>query len=149
MSNISLLGPLKTCKVNTDWSPRIQSDRFENTNSLLCPTWTRKDLVGRNVHTDTFRTEIEGCNIPTDRIDVENDLRPKYAETSTLDTLGFTDEFQYTNGGVNIPADGYCSAYPYEYLMAYRAQQRRFLQSVHLGSLAQRQRVDSGEIIDI
>ena len=32
MSLISLEGSVRTCKVNTAWANRIQSDRFENPN---------------------------------------------------------------------------------------------------------------------
>ena len=89
MSNISLEAAVRTCKVNTGWANRIQSDRFENTNLLSCPVWTHRDLTGRVVCEDSFYTKREGCNSPLDRITVENDQRPRYMEYITLDPAGF------------------------------------------------------------
>ena len=89
MANISLEASIRTCKVNTGWASRIQSDRFENTNLLMCPVWNERDLIGRKVCEDSFYTKREGCNSPLDRINVENDQRPQYAEYITLDTAGF------------------------------------------------------------
>lgn len=89
MSNLSLEAAVRTCKVNTGWAPRIQSDRFENTNLLMCPVWNERDLTGRQVCADSFYTKREGCNSPLDRINVENDQRPQYAEYITLDTSGY------------------------------------------------------------
>lgn len=89
MANISLEASVRTCKVNTGWASRIQSDRFENSNLLMCPVWNERDLTGRKVCEDSFYTKREGCNSPLDRINVENDQRPQYAEYITLDTAGF------------------------------------------------------------
>ncbi len=89
MSNLSLEAAVRTCKVNTGWAPRIQSDRFENSNLLMCPVWNERDLTGRSVCADSFYTKREGCNTPLDRINVENDQRPQYAEYITLDTSGY------------------------------------------------------------
>ena len=89
MSNLSLEASVRTCKVNTGWANRIQSDRFTNTNLLMCPVWNQRDLTGRKVCEDSFWTKREGCNSPLDRINVENDQRPQYAEYITLDTSGY------------------------------------------------------------
>lgn len=89
MANISLEASVRTCKVNTGWASRIQSDRFENSNLLMCPVWNERDLTGRKVCEDSFYTKREGCNSPLDRINVENDQRPQYAEYITLDTAGY------------------------------------------------------------
>jgi len=89
MSNISLEASVRTCKVNTGWSNRIQSDRFQNTNLMMCPVWNERDLTGRKVCEDSFYTKREGCNSALDRINVENDQRPQYAEYITLDTSGY------------------------------------------------------------
>ena len=89
MSNISLEAAVRTCKVNTGWAPRIQSDRFENSNLLMCPVWNERDLTGRKICENSFWTKREGCNSPLDRINVENDQRPQYAEYITLDTSGY------------------------------------------------------------
>jgi hypothetical protein len=89
MSNISLEASVRTCKVNTGWANRIQSDRFTNSNLLMCPVWNQRDLTGRSVCEDSFYTKREGCNSAMDRINVENDQRPQYAEYITLDTSGY------------------------------------------------------------
>lgn len=89
MSTISLEAAVRTCKVNTGWANRIQSDRFENSNLMMCPVWNERDLTGRKVCSDSFYTKREGCNSALDRINVENDQRPQYAEYITLDTAGY------------------------------------------------------------
>jgi hypothetical protein len=89
MSNISLEAAVRTCKVSSGWANRIQSDRFENSNLMMCPVWNQRDLTGRRVCEDSFYTKREGCNSPLDRINVENDQRPQYAEYITLDTAGY------------------------------------------------------------
>ena len=100
MSNISLEAAVRTCKVNTGWAPRIQSDRFENSNLMMCPVWTQRDLTGRKVSEDSFYTKREGCNSPLDRIDVENDQRPQYMEYITLDSAGFRGDMYDEKPGV-------------------------------------------------
>jgi len=89
MSNISLEASLRTCKVNTGWASRIQSDRFENSNLMMCPVWNHRDLSGRVVCENSFYTKREGCNSALDRINVENMQRPQYMEYTTLDASGF------------------------------------------------------------
>ena len=89
MSTISLEAAVRTCKVNTGWANRIQSDRFENSNLMMCPVWNERDLIGRRVCADSFYTKREGCNSALDRINVENDQRPQYAEYITLDPAGY------------------------------------------------------------
>lgn len=89
MSQISLTGSLRTCKVDQGWAPRIQSDRFENPELLVCPVWSGYDNTNRPVCVDSFYTKSPGCNSPLDRIDVENYLRPQYMEYINLDAEGF------------------------------------------------------------
>lgn len=105
MSNISLEAAVRTCKVNTGWAPRIQSDRFENSNLMMCPVWTQRDLTGRKVSEDSFWTKREGCNSPLDRIDVENDQRPQYMEYITLDSAGFRGDMYDQTPGVELPSN--------------------------------------------
>ncbi len=92
MANISLNKATRTCKVNTGWAPRIFSDRFENSDLMMCPTWNSRDLAGREVCADSFYTKREGCNTSLDRIDVENNLRPQYMEYITLDSCGISGD---------------------------------------------------------
>lgn len=88
MANISLEGSIRTCKVDTAWANKLQSDRFLNPSLMMCPTWNNVDAAGRVVNPDTFYTKRGGCNSANDRIDVENSLRPQYIEYVTLDAQG-------------------------------------------------------------
>ena len=88
MATISLEGALRTCKVDTAWASRIQSDRFENPSLMICPVWNGFDNAGRPVCADSFVTKVEGCNSSLDRVEVENSLRPQYMEYINLDAEG-------------------------------------------------------------
>jgi len=92
MSQISLTGSLRTCKVDQGWAPRIQSDRFENAELLVCPVWTGFDNTNRAVCIDSFYTKSPGCNSALDRVQVENYLRPQYMEYINLDAEGFKND---------------------------------------------------------
>lgn len=89
MSTLSLNGSLRTCKVDQGWANRIQSDRFENPDLMVCPVWSGFDLTNRPVCLDSFYTKSPGCNSPLDRVEVENYLRPQYMEYINLDAEGF------------------------------------------------------------
>ena len=115
-TNISLNKSVRTCKVNVGWAPRIQSDRFENSDAMMCPVWNGRDLAGRAVCADSFYTKREGCNSSSDRITVENSLRPQYMEYVTLDAagidgdmyegsenVGVTESFRAPRGGARAP----------------------------------------------
>lgn len=86
--SIGLEGALRTCKVDTGWASRIQSDRFENPHLMVCPVWNGRDLSGRPVCADSFYTKRAGCNSALDRVDVENSQRPQYMEYINLDAAG-------------------------------------------------------------
>lgn len=88
MANISLEGSLRTCKVDTGWANKIESDRFLNPQLMLCPVWQGYDSAGRQVPWDSFYTKTPGCNSAAERINVENELRPQYIEYVTLDATG-------------------------------------------------------------
>lgn len=94
---ISLQGSLKTCKVDAGWANKIQSDRFQNPDLMVCPVWSGRDLTGRPVCVDSFYTKTEGCNTPLDRVDVENALRPQYMEYVNLDAYGFRSDMYDDN----------------------------------------------------
>lgn len=89
MSFISLLASTRTCKIDQAWASRIQSDRFENPDAMVCPVWTGFDNANRAVCVDSYVTKTAGCNSALDRVDVENALRPKYMEYINLDAEGF------------------------------------------------------------
>lgn len=98
MSLISLNGSLRTCKVDQGWASRIQSDRFENPDLMVCPVWSGYDLTNRAVCVDSFYTKSPGCNSPLDRVNVENYLRPQYMEYINLDAEGFRQNQSIKNG---------------------------------------------------
>ena len=80
MSSISLEGSIRTCKVDTGYANKVESDRFLNPENMVCPIWNGVDLTGRRVCPDSFYTKSAGCNSAEDRVVVENNLRPQYAE---------------------------------------------------------------------
>lgn len=82
--SISLSKSVASCKVNTAWSNRIQSDRFLNPQQAVCIPFSGKDLTGRSVAPDSFYTKSAGCNSAQDRVVVENMLRPQYSDYITL-----------------------------------------------------------------
>lgn len=89
MSMPSLESSIRTCKVDTAWDARAQSDRFLNPAQMSCPTWSGFDLVGRKVCPDSFYTKSAGCNSAEDRVVVENNVsRPQYMEYITLNAGG-------------------------------------------------------------
>lgn len=94
----SLESSIRTCQVDTAWAARAQSDRFLNTDALMCPTWTGRDLAGRPVCPDSFWTKSPGCNSSLDRVSVENHLRPSYYEYVTLNPQGVSGTM-YGSGG--------------------------------------------------
>lgn len=91
-SALSLNASLKTCKVEQGYANRIQSDRFENPELMVCPVWSGFDNANRAVCMDSFYTKSPGCNSPLDRVDVENYLRPNYMEYINLDAMGFRQD---------------------------------------------------------
>jgi len=97
MSLVSLEGSVRTCKVNTAWANRIQSDRFENPRLMVCPTWSGVDNAGRPVSADSYMTKTAGCNSALDRVDVENYQRPQYMEYMGLDAAGINGEMYNPN----------------------------------------------------
>ena len=89
MSSISLEAAIRTCKVDTAWANRVESDRFFNPNNMVCPVWNGFDTAGRRVCPDSFVTKTAGCNSAEDRVLVENDQRPQYMEYINLSANGF------------------------------------------------------------
>ena len=84
---LNLESALRTCKVDTAYQQRIQSDRFLNPKNLVCPVWNGLDTAGRVACADSFYTKREGCNSAQDRVGVENILRPQYMQYIS-DSLG-------------------------------------------------------------
>lgn len=100
--SLSLQGSVRTCKVDQGWANKVQSDRFENPNLLVCPIWDGMDQYGRYVNPDSFYTKAAGCSSAEDRVYVENDQRPKYFEYVTLDAAGINDEIKNSDGNLHV-----------------------------------------------
>lgn len=101
MANISLEGSIRTCKVDTAWANKLESDRFLNPNLMLCPPWNQVDTAGRPAHQYSFNTKTPGCNSATDRVNIENNLRPQYIEYVNLDAAGIRGGQQCGNNQIN------------------------------------------------
>lgn len=101
MSNISLEGSIRTCKVDTAWANKLESDRFLNPNLMLCPPWNGVDTAGRVSCADSYYTKTPGCNSAGDRVNVENSLRPQYIEYVNLDAAGIRGGLDCNNNAVN------------------------------------------------
>jgi hypothetical protein len=97
MANISLLGSIQTCKVDTGWANKIQSARFQDPALMICPPPTGYNHKGQKVCKFSFNDNIEGCKDPSERVVIENDLRPKYMEYITLNAQGFDSNTMYAN----------------------------------------------------
>jgi hypothetical protein len=85
---ISLEKSIRTDKVNVDRAAQLQSDRFLNQSKALCYSWTGLDTTGREVCQNSFAQKSAGCNLSDDRVDVENDLRPRYYNYANLSAYG-------------------------------------------------------------
>ena len=99
--SISLESAIRTCKVNTGYADRNESDRFLNSNLAVCPIWNGVDSTGRQVCPDSFYTKRAGCNSALDRVEVENYQRPQYSEYVSLTAQGIKkDLYQNTKNTI-------------------------------------------------
>jgi hypothetical protein len=142
MATISLEAAIRTCKVDTAYSNKVQSDRFLNPSLMVCPIWNGVDTTGRQVCPDSYYTKNAGCNSAEDRVMVENAVsRPQYMEYINLSANGIdgniygntmpwnqvgetSDELYEINNvtgnfGLQFGANTYpgCNYYPYEQAM--------------------------------
>ena len=97
--SVSLESSLRTCKVDTGWANKVESDRFLNPNNMVCPVWNGVDLTGRRVCPDSFYTKTAGCNSAEDRVVVENAQRPQYMEYINLSANGIDGAIYGGMGG--------------------------------------------------
>ena len=143
MASISLEAAIRTCKVDTAYSNKVQSDRFLNPSLMVCPIWNGVDTTGRQVCPDSYYTKNAGCNSAEDRVMVENAVsRPQYMEYINLSANGIdgniygntmpwnqvgqtSDELHEINNvtgnfGLQFGANTYpgCNYYPYEQAMS-------------------------------
>lgn len=91
-----LTASINTDKVNTGLATNIASIRIQAPRAMMCPAWTGHDNFGRPVSSSTFTSSMEGCSLPSDRINTENLQRPQYANFVTLNAAGIA-------GGPEIP----------------------------------------------
>ena len=99
--SISLESAIRTCKVNTAYAQKIESDRFLNSSNLLCPVWNGLNSKGQSVCPDSFMTKSAGCNSAEDRVVVENNVaRPQYMEYITLNVQGIDGNI-YSGGNAD------------------------------------------------
>lgn len=75
-------------RVNTDWATRYYSDRFLNSNEMVCPTRLTFDSNGRAADHYSLVTTSAGCTSANERILVEDDQRPKLFSMPGLNSLG-------------------------------------------------------------
>lgn len=167
MSALSLNASVRTCDVNTAWANRIQSDRFLNPHNMVCVPWNGMNSKGQAVCPDSFWTKTAGCNSATDRVVVENDLRPSYSEYITLNPsqgigghistfqeesqqrTAMGEELQNTKPrfGVQFPAKVRytgCTMNAYENGMSRLAKGRRGNQAAGQGMINQQYRRSAG-----
>jgi len=167
--SISLQSALRTCKVDTAYAIKIESDRFLNPNNMVCPIWNGMDTSGREVCPDSFMTKRAGCNSASDRVVVENNVsRPQYMEYINLSAGGISgniygNTMPYNNSGMRskdlhavnkitgnfgkqFGASVYpsCGATPYKNAMAQEHQQNREGQAMQVGYEAYSRRKASG-----
>lgn len=170
MSSLSLEAAIRTCKVDTAWADKIQTDRFFNPNLMVCPVWNGLDSAGRQVSPDSFYTKTAGCNNAEDRVLVENDLRPQYMEYINLSAQGFdsniyantmpwenignsTEDLDavrnspgYGNYGLQMSSNtlSNCAYSQYAQAMSQEAKDQRTVQAMEQGYYNNRSRERSG-----
>ena len=170
MSSLSLEAAIRTCKVDTSWANRVESDRFFNPNHMVCPVWNGMDSAGRNVCPDSYVTKTAGCNSAEDRVMVENNQRPQYMEYVNLSAQGFQSDLYednmpwsnvgaskknmsqvrscpgYGNYGLQMDAQALapCAYSQYNQAMAQQQQDQRKIQAGQQGYGCQVKRQQSG-----
>jgi hypothetical protein len=103
MSSLSLNASVRTCKVDSGQATRIQSDRFQNPGNMVCIPWNGINNKGQVVSPDSFYTKMAGCNSATDRVSVENALRPQYSDYINQNMAGIQGDIY--GGNTNSQQD--------------------------------------------
>ena len=103
MSTISLESSIRTCKVDTSYANKIESDRFLNPQNMVCPTWHGYDSAGRPACLNSYNNKSRGCHSAVDRVSVENDVsRPQYVTYLPLDVAGIKGDIYGTTHSSNL-----------------------------------------------
>jgi hypothetical protein len=96
--SVSMESAIRTCKVDTAWADKVESDRFLNPDNMVCPLWNGLDTAGRAACPDSFMTKQAGCNSAEDRVVVENSVsRPQYMEYINLNSSGIEGDIYAGN----------------------------------------------------
>ena len=109
----------------------------QNSDNLLCPVWNGHDQAGRSVILDSNNAKSRGCNLPLDRVVVENNLRSTYSLAPGLDTYGISAPFSEQK-----PMKKICDMTDDE--IATDAQERRNLVRLQTGMQNYALRIASG-----
>lgn len=110
MSGIfNLESAIRTCKVDTGYSSRVQSDRFLNPKNMVCPVWNGLDTAGRVACANSFKTKREGCNSAEDRVGVENVQRPQYMQYISMQTAAnsYNNNYKVPEGAMASSKEGF------------------------------------------
>ena len=78
MSNLSIASSMNGYKVRSGFASAAASQRVLDSNAMLCTAWSGTDVTGRYVPPDSYNTKAPGCNSASDRLVVENGMRPNY-----------------------------------------------------------------------
>jgi len=90
--SLSITKALRIPKVSSDLASNVASERFQDPRFNVCPTWNGQDNLGRGVSYYSYDSLSAGCHDPSQRIEIENALRPNYHPY--LDTNGIDGESQ-------------------------------------------------------
>lgn len=89
----------KKGKVDAGWASRFQSDRFLNSDEMICMVPNNTDVLGRNSDVNSIQTKAGGCNSALDRVLVENDIRANSYSLPGLSSYGIVDSGVCTGSG--------------------------------------------------
>lgn len=89
-----------TSKVDQGCKERLRSHRDQDPDEMMCPVWNRYDNAGRPAGEYSFYTKRAGCNSALDRLNVENQQRPRYTNyvlTSAAGIAGYDNGYEVEN----------------------------------------------------
>lgn len=109
--NVSLEASIRTCKVDPAYASKVQSDRFLNPYTMICPLWNGFDSAGRPACPNSFNTKSAGCTSAQDRVEVENYQRPQYVEYVNLSSGGIDGSFYNPTMTLANTAQANCDLY--------------------------------------
>lgn len=99
---------MRNFKVDTAQTNRVAGDRYINPNNMLCGVFNNRDAYGRDVSSNSYPHETAGCTLPSYRINIENELRPRFSEYYNLRTDGYRNSPALT--GETYPIRNHCDS---------------------------------------